>query len=501
MKPPIINNNNEAPFIIGIAGESGVGKSTLTEVISLYYGIEDVTILSTDDLHKWERNDPAWDNITHLNPDANNLFLGDEHLKELSQGNSIYRSVYNHKTGKFNEPIQILPQKIVINEGLHAYYTDFSKKITNLKIFVNTDEDLRVHWKIVRDTQERGYTYEKAMQAINKRKKDGELIKNSQINSSDIIINLSLKEKIQNIGDKDEEIAIDLNVEDKTNQYFYLCKFIKNYFLNLNNFIKISESFGNDIEYCQDTGGNISFKISDEYLLIKSSGYSLKNIFKTKGFSVFNFLKFKNNNISSDFQLNNLLSDCLPFYYYKKPSMETGFHAVLDTYIIHLHPIYITFLLCLEESIEIIKNLYSSYNYQYVEYSSPGFYLYEKIKLKSEKSKIYFLENHGIIVSSNNIEESVNILKELNNIAKNFIINKNKIKKFKLNLNKNIKNKNNFLFPDAVIFNENLSKKETLLVHDYIIEHGPKIGNLRYLKEADVLYLKNLESEKYRKSL
>jgi uridine kinase/ribulose-5-phosphate 4-epimerase/fuculose-1-phosphate aldolase len=500
MKNLILKKNEKSPFVIGIAGESGVGKSTLTEIISLYFGYDNTTILSTDDLHKWERNHPEWENFTHLNPLANNLDLGDDHLYKIINNNSISRSIYNHYTGKFDEPIEIIPKKNIINEGLHAYYTDFAKNNIDLKIFIETDEDLRIHWKIIRDTQERGYTYEKVLSSINKRKKDSETIKRPQLSSADIIINFSSKEKIKKIGDKEEEISIIIDVVDKTNKYENLCQFIKNYFNDLNNFINISETIGRDIELCQDTGGNISIKFSENYLLIKSSGFSLKDVNNSKSFSVFNFKNFKNKNISNDFELHDSLKEFLAIPKFKRPSMETGFHVYLDKYVIHLHPIYLTLILCLQDSENIIKNLYSNYDYEYVQYNAPGYNLFNTIKNVKNKN-IYFLENHGLILSFNDLNKILNTLNEINNIAKQFVVNFKLLNKFEYNKNINTNPAIDFLFPDSVIFNNNPLKKETFAVADYILNVGPKMGTLRYLKREDVEFLNNLEAESYRKNV
>ena len=67
--------------LINVGGSSGVGKTTLTTFLSFLF--DDVCHLSGDDLHKWERNDSNWKNITHLNPDANNLELGKQQIFNL----------------------------------------------------------------------------------------------------------------------------------------------------------------------------------------------------------------------------------------------------------------------------------------------------------------------------------------------------------------------------------------------------------------------------------
>lgn len=227
-------------FIICISGESGVGKSTIAKIISLYYK-NNTTTISSDDLHKWIRTDIHWNTFTHLNPEANNLELGDIHLKELSLNKSIYRSVYNHKTGYFEPPIKIEPKSIIINEGLHAFFTEESKNIANLKIYIDTSEDLTTHWKIIRDVEERGYKYSDVLETINKRKIDGKIVRDQQISCADVIISVNSINKIKFLGSRDEKIDLSITinfVKDKI--YEELFSHIEKHFIEHNNYIKLS---------------------------------------------------------------------------------------------------------------------------------------------------------------------------------------------------------------------------------------------------------------------
>lgn len=492
------------PYIIGISGESGVGKSTIAEIVALFFEEKNTTIISTDDLHKWERNNVMWETITHLNPDANNLELGDIHIKELSKGKSIFRSVYNHKTGNFNPPIKIEPQKIIIVEGLHSFYSDISKKTVDLKIFVDTDEELRIHWKIIRDTEERGYKYNMVLDAINKRKSDSDKIRAAQINVADVIVKMVPKQKIKCVGDKNEKVHLDLSISFK-NEIVHqeLFQFVKSYVTEFDKFVKASESVGENIELCQNGGGNISIKISEDFMMIKASGLNLKDVFKMNGCSLVNYKNIfdylQNKKIKNDDQLNSILTNSVASSKYKKPSMETGFHVLLNKYVIHLHPIYLTLLLCLEDSKFIMNTLFSDLDYQYVDYFNPGYNLYKTINADFSK-KVYFLENHGVIISSDDIESAMKVLYDIHNRSKDYVKQKCDFKEFDLSFANNEIEKH-YIFPDFVIFSDDMTKKEILAAHNYITSFGNKLGKLRYLSLTNIHHLQKLESEKHRKTL
>lgn len=479
-----------SPYIIGIAGESGVGKSTITKVIQLFYGIENTTVISTDDLHKWERNNPNWNNITHLNPNANNLELGDMHLEALSKGKTIYRSVYNHDIGIFNPPIKIQPKEIIINQGLHAFYTKKSQEYTNLKIFINTDDDLRTHWKIIRDTEKRGYKYNVVLDTIEKRRADAQIINQEQLRVADVVISIRPEKPIKNIGDKHEKVEVIIeniminNIDDK------LFMFIKDYNTAIKNFIQLSNNIGSQIENCQGAGGNISIKVNNK-MIIKSSGYSMKDVSQTDGYTTVEYNHMLD--IQNEKDYNNLIKSDY-FFIGKRPSMEVGFHSLLGKYVLHSHPIYLTAILCLQNSKDIIKKLYSQFNYIYIPYITPGYDLFEYIKNLKDSYDIYFLENHGVIINSDSYIGLEAKFYYINDIAKKYIV-KEDTKIFSLEFLEHITNKE-FMFPDAVVLNNNI---ETIAANNYISYITKDKG--RFLSKEHMVHLLMMESEKYRKSI
>lgn len=204
------------PFLVGIGGDSGVGKSTLTQLLSDLLGKEHIARIQGDDMHRWERGHDKWGELTHLSPKANYLHQEIQQLKTLKQGRSIKRRIYDHDLGRFTKPQKVYPSKIVVFEGLHPFYISAKRNLFDLKIFIEPEESLRLHWKINRDTEKRGYTKEKVLHQLELRKSDSEKYIRSQASFSDIILSYYSAAEIKDIGSQ-EKVEIALRIKLETN--------------------------------------------------------------------------------------------------------------------------------------------------------------------------------------------------------------------------------------------------------------------------------------------
>ena len=170
---------------IAITGDSGSGKTTLSNTIKSMF--DSSLLLECDRYHRWERGNDNWKKYTHLNPDANYITKMNEDVFDLKLGNKIFQVDYNHKVGKFTDKEFIESKENIIICGLHSNY--LSKSLINISIYLDTQEDLRIFWKIKRDIKKRGYTKEKVYQQILSRKKDFEKYILPQREKCDILIN------------------------------------------------------------------------------------------------------------------------------------------------------------------------------------------------------------------------------------------------------------------------------------------------------------------------
>jgi phosphoribulokinase len=176
------------PIILGIVGDSAAGKTTLTRGIAQVLGPENVTLICTDDYHRYDRQQRAEIGITALHPDCNHLDIMQQHLSLLRTGQPILKPVYSHKTGTFEPPQYIKPKKFVIIEGLLGYSTRAAREAYDVKVYLAPPESLRAQWKVKRDTQKRGYTEEQVLAELEKREPDSENFIRPQRQWSDIVV-------------------------------------------------------------------------------------------------------------------------------------------------------------------------------------------------------------------------------------------------------------------------------------------------------------------------
>jgi phosphoribulokinase len=179
---------NHRPIILGIVGDSGAGKTTLTSGIAQILGKENITVIGTDDYHRYDRSQRAEIGITALHPDCNHLDIMQQHLTLLRTGQSILKPIYNHHTGTFDPPEYVKPNKFLIVEGLLGYSTRALRDCYDVKVYLAPSESLRMGWKIKRDTLKRGYNEAQVLAELQKREADSEQFIRPQRKWADLVV-------------------------------------------------------------------------------------------------------------------------------------------------------------------------------------------------------------------------------------------------------------------------------------------------------------------------
>ncbi|MEN9565205.1 MAG: hypothetical protein RLZZ69_401 [Cyanobacteriota bacterium] len=190
---------SEKTIILGIVGDSAAGKTTLTKGIAQILGEDNVTIICTDDYHRYDRAQRAEMGISALHPDCNYLDIIEQHLALLREGQAILKPIYNHSTGAFDPPEYIEPRKYVIVEGLLGYSTRDMRDSYDVKTYLAPPESLRATWKIKRDTRKRGYNEEQVMEQLRQREPDSEAFIRPQRKWADMVVSFYPPEE-ENLG-------------------------------------------------------------------------------------------------------------------------------------------------------------------------------------------------------------------------------------------------------------------------------------------------------------
>lgn len=144
-------------LVIGIAGGSGSGKTTLTNQIAAHFP-EDITVITHDNYYK-AHDDMTYEERCSLNYDHPNAFdteLMIEHLKLLKEGNSVECPIYDYTIhNRSKNTLTIAPGKVIIVEGILIFENKELCDQMDIRIFVDTDDDLRIIRRIRRDVMER----------------------------------------------------------------------------------------------------------------------------------------------------------------------------------------------------------------------------------------------------------------------------------------------------------------------------------------------------------
>jgi phosphoribulokinase len=177
--------------LIGVVGDSGSGKTTISAAIAQHLGVGRVTAICLDDYHTYDRADRQRLDITALTPECNRLDLMAEHLAALRRGESIIKPVYNHTNGTFGPDERVTPRAVVIARGLLGLSTEALRSAFDLTVFLDPDESLRVRWKCLRDCAKRGYTPDDVVKHLARRQPDAERYVRPQRAWADVVISYS----------------------------------------------------------------------------------------------------------------------------------------------------------------------------------------------------------------------------------------------------------------------------------------------------------------------
>lgn len=153
--------------IIGVAGGSGSGKSTLVKKLQEAFGAEDVSTLCHDYYYK-EHSDMSYEQRTQLNYDHPQAFDTDmlvAHIRSLKNNETIERPVYSFvEHNRTAERVTVKPSKVIIIDGILIFENQELRDLMDIKVFVDTDADVRLARRILRDVCNRGRSMESVIE-------------------------------------------------------------------------------------------------------------------------------------------------------------------------------------------------------------------------------------------------------------------------------------------------------------------------------------------------
>ena len=154
-------DERERPITIGVAGGSGAGKSTVARVILQRIGAENIAYVPHDsyyrDLSDLPRQQRALINFDHPDSLDSDLFI--DHISHLQAGQPINIPIYDFSTHSRTSEVRVVqPQRVILVEGILIFAEERWRDLFDVRIFVETDDDVRFIRRLQRDIAERGRT-------------------------------------------------------------------------------------------------------------------------------------------------------------------------------------------------------------------------------------------------------------------------------------------------------------------------------------------------------
>jgi len=158
---------SEKPVVIGVAGGTGSGKTSVTRSICERFGDETILVIEQDYYYKDQSHlsfeERLKTNYDHPFAFDNELLV--EHLKKLIDNQSIEKPVYDYKLHtRSKEIIKVEPKQVIIVEGILILEDPKLVDLMDIKVFVDTDADVRIIRRLTRDIKERGRSFDSVIQ-------------------------------------------------------------------------------------------------------------------------------------------------------------------------------------------------------------------------------------------------------------------------------------------------------------------------------------------------
>lgn len=182
------------PFVLGVIGDSGSGKSTVAAGVRALIGPERVSALELDDYLRYTRAERQELGLSALNPAVHNLALMHEHLQLFRRGRPVRTRRYDHSDGTFGAIRTVEPNEVVIVRGLLGFPTEELRAAYDLAVFLVPEPELLFRWKLRRDVKTRGYTEAEVLKHIAQHLLDSKQYVLPQADRADLVVRYEIPE-------------------------------------------------------------------------------------------------------------------------------------------------------------------------------------------------------------------------------------------------------------------------------------------------------------------